>query len=144
MPITIKVKGGEELEALKNKLMRWAVVAPEEVKKALSRAAEMVNIEVRENHLSGPKMKPPGTTGGFANSTLGTVTKALRGSIHNKVTVRPGEISAIVGTNVEYAARHEFGLEGMPERPFLRPSLAKKHDQVFNYIREAFFKSYGK
>lgn len=50
----------------------------------------------------------------------------------------------MVGTNVGYARKHELGLEGLPERPFLRPSLEKKRPQVFEFIEKAMMKSYGK
>ena len=36
----------------------------------------------------------------------------LRRSIHEVVTRAPGQVTATVGTNVEYAARHEFGFIG--------------------------------
>jgi phage gpG-like protein len=49
-----------------------------------------------------------------------------------------------VGTNVPYGRKHEFGLEGLPARPFMRPSLEKKRPAVFKLIEEAFIKSYGK
>ena len=146
MPFEIKVNGTEQVEELKNKLMRWSVVAPKELEITLRRAAELVIKEVKTQHLSGPKM-PRGVgadSSGFGNATLGVVTGTLRRSINKKVSVTPGKISATVGTNVKYAPRHEFGQEGMPERPFLRPSLAAKHDEVFKYIREAFLNSYGK
>jgi HK97 gp10 family phage protein len=143
MPISISLTGDKELEVLKNKMMRWATVAPAEVKKALKVGAEMVRREAQEKHFRKPKM--PRGEGGIDDAWLGTTGAwRLRNSIALSVTADPGKISATVGTNVPYARQHEFGIGRMPERPFLRPSLRKKHQEVFNYLREAFLKSYGK
>jgi len=144
--MVVQVNGTEQVEELKNRLMRWAQVAPKELEMVLRRAAELVITEVKTHHLSGPRMPRGMGYGSYAwqNCTLGVVSGTLRRSINKKVTVTPGKVSAMVGTNVKYGRRHEFGEEGMPERPFLRPSLDKKHDEVFKYIREGFLKSYGK
>lgn len=143
MSLSIKLTGDKELEDLKNKMMRWAAVAPEEVKKALKVGAEIVRREVQEKHFFKPKM--PRGQGGTDYAWLATTGSwRLRNSIALSVTAQTGDISAQVGTNIPYAKQHEFGLGKMPERPFLRPSLRKKHQEVFNYLREAFLKSYGK
>lgn len=139
----IEVRGEDNLKELQDKIMRWSMVAPQEVKKVLQKGAEMVRREVQEKHFRLPKM--PRGVGDPTDAWLGT-SKAwrLRNSINYKVAVKPGEFSAIIGTNVPHGRKHELGLEGMPERPFLRPSLAKKRPEVFQMIREAYFKSYGK
>lgn len=145
--IKVDDRGIKELQA---KLERWARVAPEEVKNALRNGAEMVRAEAQFNHLNGPKM-PRGITGGFANSTLGKVS----GNLYSRMSIRvmanqQGKFSAEVGTNVRgkfgepYPRYHEYGLHGMPERPFLRPSLEKKRPEVFDSIAKAFMASYGK
>jgi HK97 gp10 family phage protein len=133
-----------QVEALVKKLERWAKVAPNEVKKVLGMGSEMVREEVQRHHLSGPRM--PRGVGDPTNATLGTTGEwRLRNSINYRVTaLENGKFSAVVGTNIPYAKKHEFGLQGMPERPFMRPSLEKKRPAVFKMIEEAFMKSYGK
>jgi HK97 gp10 family phage protein len=132
-----------QVEALVKKLERWAKVAPNEVKKVLTVGAMMVQEEAQRRHLSGPKMARG--VGDYNNATLAVRTGRLRGSIAYRVTaLENGKFSAMVGTNVPYGRKHEFGLEGLPERPFMRPSLEKKRPAVFKMIEEAFMKSYGK
>jgi phage gpG-like protein len=144
-----------QVEALTRKLERWAKVAPNEVKKALTIGAMMVQKEA-QGHFRLPKM-PSGQGGGFHGSWLGTAAAnqgkgikklkwwTLRDSINIRVmAMANGQFSATVGTKIPYARKHEYGLEGMPERPFLRPSLEKKRPAVFKSIEEAFMRSYGK
>jgi HK97 gp10 family phage protein len=132
-----------QVEALAKKLERWAKVAPNEVKKVLTVGAMMVQEEAQRWHLSGPKM--PRGVGDDTNATLAVRTGRLRSSIAYRVTaLENGKFSAMVGTNVPYGRKHEFGLEGLPARPFMRPSLEKKRPAVFKLIEEAFIKSYGK
>lgn len=144
------------LEELRDKLTRWSVVAPQACKKALTEGAETVRREVQEKHLSGPRM--PRGVGDPTDATLQPISNTLRRSITKEVTVKPGEVSAIIGTNVVYAARHEFGYESYtkisrgfgtylrkgttPARPFMRPSLAAKREEVFQKLRVRLFESY--
>lgn len=137
------IKVTSNADVLVKKLERWAKVAPEAVKKTLSAAAMLVSGEVQLKHLSGPKM--PRGVGNETTATLAVRTGRLRRSITQRVRVESsGKFSAMVGTNVGYARKHELGLEGLPHRPFLRPSLEKKRPEVFKFIEEAMMKSYGK
>jgi len=142
--VKVEVTGEEQLEALRKKMIRWTIVAPEEVKKALKTGAMMVQKEAQKEHFRKPKM--PRGVGDPNNAWLGTASGdwRLRNSIVYRVAARQGEFSAAVGTNMWYARRHEFGTNGMPERPFLRPSLEKQRPNVFKHLEEKFFKSYGK
>ncbi len=139
------------IEDLKNRLIRWSVVAPQDVKKVLQRGAEMVRREAQTKHFRLPKM--PTGEGDPTNAWLGSSEPRhpwrLRRSIAIRVTVKPGEISAQVGTSVPYGRVHELGLPNergikMPARPFLKPSLAMKHNEVFEMIDKAWFNAYGK
>ena len=136
------VQGAEGFERVRAKLMSWAAAAPNEVKGALTQAAELVRKEAQQAHLSGPKM--PRGIGDDENATLAVQTGTLRRSISNRIRVAMGEVSAEVGTTVAYGKAHELGEGKMPERPFLASSLRKKHKAVFELIRERFFKGYGK
>lgn len=133
-----------QVEALAKKLERWAKVAPNEVKKVLTIGAMMVQEEVQRKHFRLPKM--PRGIGDPTNAWLGTKGAwRLRNSIAYRVSaLENGKFTAMVGTTVPYGRKHELGLEGMPERPFLRPSLEKKRPAVFKMIEEAMMKSYGK
>lgn len=133
----------KDIDKLAKRLERWVKVAPEEVKKVLTLGARKVQTEAKTRHLSGPKM--PRGLGDPDNATLAVRTGRLRSSIAIRVmALQSGKFSAQVGTNVKYGRKHEMGLEGLPERPFLRPSLEKKRPEIFKMIEEAFLKSYGK
>jgi len=45
----------------------------------------------------------------------------LRDSIGTDLRALPKFVE--VGTDVDYAAKHEFGLKNFPERPFMEPAL---------------------
>lgn len=139
MPGDVEAEGIDQMRA---RLLRWAADAPKEVKLVLSQGAELVRREAQEKHLSGPKM--PRGVGDPNNATLAVQTGTLRRSISQRIKVALGDVQAEVGTGVNYGRKHELGLGNMPERPFLRPSLERKHSEVFKLIREAFFKSYGR
>jgi phage gpG-like protein len=136
------IEGLQNIEAFRARLLRWSQIAPKEVETVLKQGAELVRREAQEKHLSGPKM--PRGVGDEENATLAVQTGTLRRSISLRVHVAEGKIQAEVGTKVGYGRKHELGLEGMPERPFLAPSLKRKATEIFNMIRAAFFKSYGK
>lgn len=51
-------------------------------------------------------------------------TGRLRASIAWQIERHHGRLSAVVGTNVEYAIYQEFGTSRMAAHPFLRPALA--------------------
>ena len=132
-----------QIKELQKRLARWVKVAPEEVKKVLTLGGEMVRREAQERHLNGPKM--PRGVGDPMNATLGRRSSRLFQSIALRVmATKDGKFSAQVGTNVSYGRKHELGREGMPERPFLRPSLLKMRPRIFERIQEEFLKSYGK
>jgi len=146
-PIKIDAK---QVDILRKKLERWAKVAPEQVKLTLRKGARLVENEAKFVHLRGPKM--PRGIGDPVNATLERRSGRLYGSIATRVmALSNGKFSAQVGTNVRspktgraYGRDHELGLNGMPERPFLRPSLEKKRPEVFDLIAKEFMKSYGK
>lgn len=170
------------LSELQAKIARWQKDGPQSLKRTLTEAALMVTNEAQLRHLSGPRM--PRGVGSATTATLAAPHNRLRGSIHKDIVVTPNEVRARVGTNVEYAAIHEFGgtihvasrgqlaLKGkfakvgkvmgkrnkkiatltflgehditMPERAFLRPSLAKQHPRIFEMIERGWMESYGK
>lgn len=71
-------------------------------------------------------------------------TNNLRGSIHQEVTSGNGSIIGMVGTNVEYAARHEYGFQGSEtvkthlrtiRQAFGKPLKAPKQIEVQQFTR---------
>lgn len=123
------------------KLLRRMTAATQDavIRKGLWQGALNMQAWIVDKRLSGPR---PGR--------LGVVTNRLRSSIATQITPPPvpkgqriatgapranpiqksgNSYIARIGTNVEYAARHEFGLEGMPARPFLRPALEDRGNQ---------------
>ncbi len=77
---------------------------PGKVNEGLVRA--VTNLSIR---LSGKVVREK-----LSDQVLKAQSGTLRRSITQKVDVSETNISAIVGTNVAYAARHEYGFTRMP------------------------------
>jgi len=132
---TYSIKGFEK------KLRNWAKTNPKEIKIALKKGTEIVRTEVVQNHLSGPKM--PRGVGSRNNATLRRISGDLAGSINTKVIATKKRISGIIGTNMDYAEKHEKGI-GVPLRPFLAPSLAKRKKAALKLILKHMMLAYKK
>ena len=111
-------------------------------------------------HLRGPTS----AGGGFADESLSRRTGNLISRIGQRVTVVGAAIHGQVGTNVPYAAIHEFGWKGieqvsqhvrrgslvrahvrrvdMPQRPVLRPSVVAKQQTTMREITDAVMGAY--
>jgi phage gpG-like protein len=129
------------LQEFSDKLMRWSVLLPKELRNALQIGGELVRREVQEKHLSGPKM--PRGVGDDMNATLAVQTGTLRKSIALRIKVASGDVSAEIGTTVGYGRKHELGI-GVPGRPFLRPSIVEKRSAVMQQVERSIMASYGK
>ena len=136
------------MEQYEAKIKKWANKAPESLRLALEKAAGEIIVYAQGRKLRGPKM-PRGVPGGFDGSTLAAPTGRLRGSLTKRVTVSGGRVVAQVGTNVKYAAIHEYGGRTgrnksveMPERPFLRPSVAAQKSRTLEIIGDAYIDAY--
>ena len=136
------------MEQYEAKIKKWAKKAPESLRLALEKAAGEIIVYAQGRKLRGPKM-PRGVPGGFDGSTLAAPTGRLRGSLTKRVTVSGGRVVAQVGTNVKYAAIHEYGGRTgrnksveMPERPFLRPSVAAQKSRTLEIIGDAYIDAY--
>lgn len=63
----------------------------------------------------------------LSGQVLKVRTNNLRSSIHQEVTTSGGKITGIVGTNVEYAAAHEYGFSDTVEvKAHMRRTKAEK------------------
>lgn len=114
--MTIKIDG---LQKLARKLDQTA--RDKAVKLGLDQGAQLLKGWIQQNRLTGPRPQ-----------YLGVVTGRLRTSIATKPTEKRGDsYVAKIGTNVEYAAVHEFGFpeRNIPARPFMRPSLEDPKNQ---------------
>ena len=136
------------MEQYEAKIKKWANKAPESLRLALEKAAGEIIVYAQGRKLRGPKM-PRGVSGGFDGSTLAVGTGRLRGSLTKRVTVSGGRVVAQVGTNVKYAEIHEYGGRTgrnksveMPERPFLRPSVAAQKSRTLEIIGDAYIDAY--
>jgi phage gpG-like protein len=104
----------------------------------------------------------------LSGQVLHTRTGTLRRSINRKIIKTPSTVAAEVGTNVVYAAVHEYGFDGpvnvrehtrklagggtanvrayvmsmhMPERSFLRSTLDEQTTHIIETLRAAALKS---
>jgi phage gpG-like protein len=98
--ITVELRG----EAVE--LLRKLEAFPRSVLPAAARAMDLQN-QLTIGHIQENKLSQRGPT------TLGVVTNRLRSSLRaTKTTVVTDGLASTIGTNVRYAAVHEFGFEG--------------------------------
>lgn len=127
---TISIKGLDTLLAKLN-----AVTQQDVIFRSLKTAGLLLAGWSKQNRLSGPKPQ-----------YLGVVTGRLRSSIAAGEPEKDGDVyTEKVGTNVVYAAIHEFGGRAgrngsvlIPSRPFLRPAIADSDNQqqILNILTE--------
>lgn len=132
------------MKQFNDKVNRWMKDFPEAVEKALGAGAAMVHGEAVEKHLSGPKM--PRGVGSLTKATLQPSRRAeLKNSISFRVLKKGSSLIGQVGNwkhPLPYAKLHEYGLGGMPKRPFLSSSLKAKKKQIVEFILKAMKRSY--
>lgn len=95
MSIRGEIKGDREVIA---DLRRFDAAARGEIQKGIGRIALKLMIRVKAQKLTG--------------QVLNVRTGRLRRSITQRIEASASEISGIVGTNVDYAAIHEYGFKG--------------------------------
>lgn len=95
MSIRGEIKGDREVVA---DLRRFDAAARGEIQKGIGRIALKLLVRVKAQKLSG--------------QALNVRTGRLRRSITQRIEASADEISGIVGTNVDYAAVHEYGFKG--------------------------------
>jgi hypothetical protein len=117
------------------------------IKAAMEKAATAMKAEARYKHLRGPKM-PRGTTGGFDNSTLLSIT-GMKTRLASAVEIKGTSVEGWVGMNLTsrsgypYPRAHEYGEGKMPERPWLRPSVYAKQELLAEEILQGVLNAYG-
>ena len=93
--ITAQVIG---VPAVTRKLKAFPGQAQQEIRSAMGKILARLVIGVKQGKLTG--------------QALNVRTGRLRRSIHPELTSSPTDVTGIVGTNVVYAAVHEYGFSG--------------------------------
>lgn len=137
--ITGEIKGDREVVA---DLRRFDAAARGEIQKGIGRIALKLLVRVKAQKLSG--------------QALNVRTGRLRRSITQRIEASADEISGIVGTNVDYAAVHEYGFKGavsvkqhlrLVKEAFGRPlkspvwSTVRSHSRDVEYPEHSFLRS---
>ena len=113
------------------KLNRFSKQAKPRLRAGIRDSAIILESQVKDN-LSGPShTRFPGN----GNPFPGVLTGRLRSSV-NFVTTDEG-LTAMIGPNVVYARIHEFGGGKIPERPYMKPAMDAKHDQIRRILFKA-------
>jgi len=84
--------------------------APELVRRALLRTVTALSVDIQRSVKQGK----------LTGQVLHVRTGTLRRSINREVTERSDGVFAVIGTNVEYAAAHEYGMSVVAVRKNLR------------------------
>jgi len=120
----IEVKGVKELQATFGKLEKEFQDALAE---AVSQAAAVVEREAKINS---------GRGGAFPNRVTGNLMNSIK---ELRQTVEPNRVTSVVGSDMVYAPRLEYGFSGTDRlgrhynqrpRPFLRPALDENEAQI--------------
>lgn len=123
-------------------LMAHLTAFPDRLAKSVVRAMNRVTIGVQA-HVKADKL---------SGQVLHVQTGTLRRSINREVRVNGGEIEGIVGTNVEYAAAHEYGFHGtVTVRAHIRristsiksQAIGSMHNRVGRASKNKYFKGYA-
>ncbi|KKL20301.1 hypothetical protein LCGC14_2456810 [marine sediment metagenome] len=135
------------LEQHNQDVKRWGPRGMQMLQEAMEKVGAEVLGYARKKHLH--RRMPRNVTGGPDGSSLGVVSSRLWDSLTTKTKVKGTEVITQVGTNVthqgvSYPRLHEFGLGGMPERPWLRPSVRAKQDRLREEVKRAWVAAYGK
>jgi len=101
-PITIKLR--PEDEQLLRDLKNWPAQLPKRIARALDRQNDATVSYTQRTYLSFPKHGPTVLNG------LRVISNRLRGSLRSsKAVIDATKITSAIGSNVKYAAVHEFG-----------------------------------
>ena len=131
------------MEQFQRKLKRWRKDFPKEIGLALLQSGNEIIGEAQMSHLSGPYMGYKRTS--VKHATLQPRTGDLKTKWSPpKVKSSSRETSLKVGTNVKYAAAHEYGYPkgGIPKRAFLWPSVEEKKPGMLERISKAMVAAY--
>jgi phage gpG-like protein len=128
-PIQIKI----ELTESAKKIAAGLPTLPEQMVRAIARGMDQANqltiAAIQRDHLTGQGPFPP------AEHKLGVRTSRLRGSVNaTAATVSGSSVTSIIGSNVIYAAIHEFG--GRVHHPARQVKTRLRTDARGNLLRQ--------
>lgn len=107
MQPTVQIQFSPEAQALLAKLQSLPQRALRGIARGMDQANQITIGVIQKDFLSYPKQGPTTSEG------LRVITNRLRGSIRASKAVISGDtVTAAIGTNVKYAAVHEYGFNG--------------------------------
>lgn len=116
---TVKIEGGAELRRRLNKM------DPATNFRIMRKGIAEIAVKISSNARTKQLLKGRGDV---QPSRLTNRSFDLRDSIGPDLRALPK--FAEVGTDIDYAARHEFGLDGYPVRAFMEPALEAIEPQI--------------
>lgn len=128
-----RISGGKAHAARLKRLSGPEAIAS--VGRALYAAGERIQvaaqISITEGAVSG-KAHVPSAPGSPPNNDSGVLANNI------ETTRDPNNpLRVTVSSNAPYAAAQEFGNSKLPERPYLRPAVAKERDAITQMVRQA-------
>ena len=138
MTVTIRLEGSEQLQ---RELRRLSGDLREEAGKAVLATAVEMRADIVKSIQRGPasgvtyeKYKPRRT---HTASAPGQPPMSDTGYLANRITFdRLGDLTAVVGTKVDYAVHLEYGTERMAARPFFRPAVERMRPKYIGKLEE--------
>lgn len=127
MTVTIRLEGSDQLQ---RELRRLSDDLREEAGKAvLATAVEMradIVTSIQRGPASGRTYKKSNPTRTHTASALGQPPMSDTGRLANSITFdRVGDLTATVGSALNYAPWLEYGTSRMAARPFFRPAIER-------------------
>lgn len=127
MTVTIRLEGSEQLQ---RQLRRLAGDLREEAgRTVLATAIEMradIVTSIQRGPASGVTYKKSNPTRTHTASAPGQAPMSDTGRLANSITFdRVGDLTATVGSNLNYAPWLEYGTSRMAARPFFRPAVER-------------------
>lgn len=138
-------------------MIRGVVIGGEAVAARFERAAaEAMPMLAQRMQRVTVKLQAKVVRDKLSGGVLNVRTNNLRSSIHQGVTVSGDKVTGIVGTNVEYAAFHEYGFSGTQNvkehlrkikvafgKPLKKPKLVsvRAHERKVEYPEKSFLRS---
>jgi len=134
-------------------IQRWGVKGLQMVRPAMEKVGQEVLAYARRSklHMGSGSSAPGGVGVDYEGQVLHMRTGNLARSLTVRSKMRTKSVEVEVGTNLTnggapYPRYHEYGSPGgmIPERPWLRPSVAKKQSRLRTEIRKAWVMAYGR
>jgi hypothetical protein len=127
--VTITITLPPESQAFIQRFAQMPEELPRAIKRGMDRALPVVASRIVQRRLSGKGPFSP------ALHQLGERTARLRRSVRAEpAVIRGNDVTAAIGSNVIYAAVHEFGGTKTPERAPFRTGINENADYIAKEI----------